>query len=276
MELTGLPGELGLVWATAMITNTYGAMLVYVSIAGELSLTTADATILTSMIVIAHALPIEGSISKKAGVKLWFTLLLRMGGALIYGMLLYRIFSYTGILQSPALITWKAVPTDATLATWGLLQLKSYIMIFGIIYAILLVMEILKVCKILEKIDNFLEPYLEKIGMSKNAAPLAMIGLTVGISFGGGLIISHVEAGDLSKKDTFISLNMMGLSHSLIEDTLVMMSLGGALIGLLFGRVLFTIIIISGIIMMVKKMSEATFEKWFICSAKKEEACAAN
>ena len=35
MNLVGLPGETGLVWATAMITNIYGGILVFITLASE-------------------------------------------------------------------------------------------------------------------------------------------------------------------------------------------------------------------------------------------------
>lgn len=45
----------------------------------------AQVTVLSSMILIAHTLPIELSISQKAGVKLWYVLVLRILGAFVLG-----------------------------------------------------------------------------------------------------------------------------------------------------------------------------------------------
>ena len=43
MELVGLPGPIGLVWATTLVTNLYGGMVVFASIAPALELTVAQA-----------------------------------------------------------------------------------------------------------------------------------------------------------------------------------------------------------------------------------------
>ncbi|MDG6218383.1 MAG: hypothetical protein QCI00_02965 [Candidatus Thermoplasmatota archaeon] len=262
MGIVGLPGEMGLVWATAMITNIYGGIIVFISVTENLMLTTADVTVLGSMILLAHSLFIEVTIAKKAGVRVWFTLFLRIGGAVLFGFLLHQFFSFTRLFQSPAVMTWQPEPRDASIIGWMIGQLQNYLMIFLIIFLLLLLMNLLKRYGILDRINTLLEPGLEHLGMSKTAAPLTIIGLTLGISYGGGLIIKQARSGILSAKDSFLSVSMMGLSHSLIEDTLLMLTLGGSLLGILFGRVFFTIILMLVLIRVLKRLSDAQFKKW--------------
>ena len=49
MEIVGLPGDLGLVWATAMLTNLYAGMIVFSTIGPALDLTIAQVTTLCTM-----------------------------------------------------------------------------------------------------------------------------------------------------------------------------------------------------------------------------------
>jgi len=77
--------------------------------------------------------------------------------------------------------------------------------------------------------------------MSKDSASITIIGMTLGVVYGGGLIIKEIKSGFLGKKDAFLSLSLMSLSHSLIEDTLLMLAIGASLVGILFARLLFTI-----------------------------------
>ena len=263
MNVVGLPGEMGLVWASAMITNIYGGLIVFITVAEELVLTTADVTILTSMILVAHSLFVEVTIAKKAGVQVWFTLLLRIGGALLFGFLLHQFFSFTQLLQNPAVTAWQPEPKNASLIAWIGGQIQNYILIFMVIFLLLLLMNMLKKIGILERINTLLEPGLEFLGMSKHAAPLTIIGLTIGISYGGGLIIKQARSGELSEKDAFLSVSLMGLSHSLIEDTLLMLTLGGSLIGILFGRLFFTIVIMLVLIRLLQKVSKEQFLRYF-------------
>ena len=54
MKLVGLPEQSGLIWATAMMTNLYAGMAVFVSL--DVPMTAAQATVLTTMMLIAHNL----------------------------------------------------------------------------------------------------------------------------------------------------------------------------------------------------------------------------
>jgi len=262
MNVVGLPGEMGLVWASAMITNIYGGLIVFITIAEDSVLTTADVTVLASMILIAHSLFVEVAIAKKAGVKIWFTLLLRIGGAVLFGFLLHYMFMISQILQQPAVMTWQPEPRSSSLVAWFFGQVQNYLLIFIVIFLLLFLMEILKKARVLDKINTFLEPGLERLGMSKKAAPLTIIGLTIGISYGGGLIIQQARSGLLSSKDAFLSVSMMGLSHSLIEDTLLMLTLGGSLLGILFGRIIFTICIMVVLIRLLHNVSQHHFNRY--------------
>jgi len=84
-----------------------------------------------------------------------------------------------------------------------------------------------------------------------------------GISYGGGIIIKETQSGKLSKKDAFLSVSMMGLSHSLIEDTLLMMTIGASLLGILIGRILFTFVGMLIIIFIINRISKQVFLRYF-------------
>jgi hypothetical protein len=263
MNIVGLPGETGLIWATAMITNIYGGILVFVTLANAHMFSIAEVTVLGTMILIAHSLPVEVSIARKAGVRAWFTLILRIGCALLLGSILHILFTYSGVLSENANTTWQLEPVDGSLLTWGINQLKNYTLIFLIIFSLLLFMDILEKIGIIEKINKFLEPGLRTLGISKDAAPLTIIGITLGLSYGGGLIIQETHSEKLTKKDAFLSVSLMGLSHSLFEDTILMLTLGASLIGVLFSRIIFTILIIIIIVQLISRIPHDTFLKYF-------------
>jgi len=264
MNVVGLPGEFGLVWATAMLTNIYGGLVVFFNLSLQNNYSVAQVTVLGVMILLAHNLPVEVRIAQKAGVRLWFNLSLRIVCALVLGMILHFVFSTFNLFQNVSTIFWKPEVVDPALSSWVLGELRNYLMIFLIIMSLMTLMKTLKKTGAIEKLNNFLKPGLEFLGMSKNAAPIAVIGTTLGLAYGGGLIIKEAKSGMLSKKDVFYSLSFMNLSHSLIEDTLLILAIGGSLFGILLGRVLFTIFVIVIIIKIVKRLSYKTFEKYFV------------
>ncbi len=262
MRLVGLPGETGLVWATAMITNIYGGLLVFISLSSQMVFTGAQVTVLATMILVAHSLPIEVTIARKAGVRIWFTLVWRIGCAFIFGMILSSILTLSGLFQSTSSMVWQPESMNISITGWVFNQLKNYLMIFLIVFSLLLLLRFLENIGVIAKINRIFEPGLEKLGMSKDAGPLTIIGTTLGISYGGGLIIKEARSGKLKEKDAFLSVSLMGLSHSLIEDTLLMMTLGASLLGILVGRVVLTLLSMLILIQIINRLTHDVFRRW--------------
>lgn len=264
MSAVGLPGESGLIWATAMVTNIYGGLIVFFSMTGTLPFTMAQVTVLSAMILVAHSLPVELRIAHAAGVRLWFMFALRVCAAFLLGLILHHLYDGFQFLQGAPRILWNPGEVDPSLLAWILSQLRNYAMIFLIIFVLIAIMRILKATGIIARLNRMLNPFLRVLGMSKAAAPLTIIGITLGISYGGGLIINEARSGALGKRDIFLSLSLMGLSHSLIEDTLVMMAMGASLTGILLGRILFTLLIMLVLIRIISRISTHAFQRFFV------------
>ena len=70
MSLVGLPGEMGLVWATAVVTNMYGGIVIFAASAPGLHMSTAQITVIACMILVAHSMAVETTIARKTGVRI--------------------------------------------------------------------------------------------------------------------------------------------------------------------------------------------------------------
>lgn len=244
MSLIGLPGSLGLVWATAILTNPYGAMVIFANLAPGLNLTIAQATIACSIMLIAHSLPVELAITKKAGAAIIPIGILRLAGAFFYGLILNGVCKFFDVWQAPATIIFSSERQAETLLSWGLGQLENFALIIFVIFCILVIMKIFKEIGLLRLFERFLEPILPFLGMSRRAAPVTVVGMVMGIAYGGALIIKETNSGKLGRREVFFSLALMGMSHGLVEDTLLMVALGGHWGGILVGRVIFSLIVI--------------------------------
>jgi hypothetical protein len=242
MNLVGLPGEMGLVWATGLVTNPYGAIITYSEISKTAPVTLAQVTILSSMILIAHNMIVEVSIGKKIGVSIIFQIVLRLFSAFIFGLILNQIYQFIPSFQVPAVSIWTSNMQSETLLSWLLSTLENYLMMYIIMTSLITILHTLEKLNLLEWIYTISEPLLNFFGMSKKAAPIAIIGMTLGLSVGGGLIIEEARNGSLSKKDIFLVLSLMCLLHSLFEDTIVMTTIGASLSGILLGRLIFTFV----------------------------------
>ncbi len=244
MALMGLPGALGIVWATALITSPYSAIAVFASLAPTMVLSAAQVTILCSAMLIAHSLPVELSITKKAGAGILPMAALRLLSGLCYGIILNLICHYTGLWQEPVQMFFSGSPGEQDLIGWAISQIFNLGLIFFVIFCILTAMHLLRIIGFLRLFECMLRPVLPLFGMTDRAAPVTVVGMILGIGYGGALIIRETTTGSMTRRETFNSLALMGLSHGLVEDTLVMMAIGGKLGGILLGRVLFSLVVI--------------------------------
>jgi len=259
MQLVGLPPEMGLVWATAMINNIYGSMIVFVSLAGQHDLSVAQVTVLGVMILVAHGLPVELQIVRKSGPRLVFQAVLRVGGALVLGWLLSHIYAWGGWLQDANVILWQPQPESEENLTWILGQVRNLAMIFVIIVGLNAVMRVFTAIGLTGLCVRLLAPVLRFLGIGPEAGTLTIVGMVMGLAYGGGLIMHEAHSGKVGPKDIFSSLSLMGLSHSIFEDTLLMAVLGGHVSGLLWARVIFTLIVVALLVRMVAWLGDEFF-----------------
>lgn len=71
------------------------------------------------------------------------------------------------------------------------------------------------------------------------AANTIVIGVMLGLSFGAGLLIQEARTGKLKPRDALLAISFLGLCHSLIEDTLLIMLLGADLSAILWAAPVF-------------------------------------
>ena len=259
-SFVGIDGSLGLVWMAAMLVNIYAGMAAFATLQSMFDYTVAETTILGLMILIAHSLPIEVAIAKKSGVSAIFTFLFRFLNALIAGKILFYIFEYFNLFQELNTSILSIPNTNISNTEWVISQIQNFIMIFAIIFFIIAFINILKTFGIWQFILKILKIPLSFLGMSDKVANIILIGLTLGISFGGGFLIEEAKKKEISKKDIFLSLSFLGLCHSIIEDTILILLLGSHISGILFFRFIYTVIVI----LIMKLILEVRFSDIFL------------
>ncbi len=263
MQIIGLPGTCGIVWATTMITNIYGGMIAFYSLAISSSLTTAQVSILCSLMLMAHALPIELQIAHKAGCRLWVMFLIRFGFGILTGITMYQLLHITDLFQEPNVVQWKPETiVNPTLAEWILGEIKKYIIVFFVVMALMFVMRVLKKSGVLDKFSEGLKPILGLMGINKEVIPMTVIGLSLGILYGGALIIKETEEKEIPKTDVFYAFVLMGLCHSLIEDSLLMISMGANWTMIFIFRMVFALTITFLLVKITKMLPDKQVEKW--------------
>lgn len=264
MAVAGLPGSMGLVWATAMITNLYGGIVTFVAVAPPLHMTEAQVTVICTMMLVAHSLPVELGVARQAGARMRIMLPLRVGGAMILGAVLSSIFDATGLLGGQAGILWEPENSAGTgLGAWALGQVRNLLSIFLIVTALIALLKILRRTGFTALLERGLRPVLVSMGIGPSASTITIFGMILGLSYGGGLIISGARSGSIPPRDVFFSLCLMGLAHSLVEDSLLLLSLGASAWGVFAARTVFAWVVLAVLVRTAGRIPDRTFLRWF-------------
>ena len=256
----GIDGSLGLVWMAAILVNIYAGLAAFASLQAIFDYSVAETTILGLIILIAHSLPIEVAIAKKSRISWIFNLSFRFINAIVAGKILNLIFTKYELFNEPNQSVLQVPNELVSNFEWAALQIQNFFIIFLIIFFIISTINILKALGIWSLIINIMKIPLSYLGMSEKVANIILIGLTLGISFGGGFLIEESKKNNISKKDILLSLSFLSLCHSIIEDTILILLLGSHISGILFFRFIYTVIII----LLMKILLETKMQKFIL------------
>lgn len=251
-QFIGLQKELTIVLTTTILTNPYAGLMVLASNGIPSDFSVAQASILASFMLFTHAIPVELAISRQAGAKVIFLALVRILSAIIYCFLIHHALIYLNLFQEPAAFTLLELKETSSLGSWIIEQIKGLFFIQVVIIVLLFFLEFLKLIGIERLIQFLMNPFLKMLGISNDASTIIVVGLTIGLGFGGGLMIKDVRAGNVEERDAVCALLFINLFHSLIEDTSLVMLLGPSLFIILFVRAIFVICIAYIIIKLIK------------------------
>ncbi len=244
MGLMGLPAELGIVWAAAILNSVYSALVILPSVLLNIpDLTVEQATVLGLIILIAHSLILETRIAGQCGLSMRFQFCLRFFTAIFAGIALHWICSVFNIWQGKATIYLLQQEATTTWTAWAISEFWNLLHIFIIICCVMLFTRTINYLKISYYSGILLAPILRLVGISKAGTNVIVVGLSIGILYGAGVIIKESKDGTLSKADSFAAMSLMGIAHALIEDTFLFMFIGGSLWGLLVFRFIIAVIV---------------------------------
>ena len=261
MGLIGLPSELGIIWVTALIVNIYAALILFVNILPFLDVSVAQITILTVAMLLCHNLLVESAISRSAGVSFLFTSCYRLLSAFFVCCILNVIYSKFNYLHEPFTTSFTLELPQPGLWFWLKDQILYLFYIFIIVIVLVTILEILKAIGIESFLKKILVPPLKFFGISESAMNIIIVGMTVGLQFGGGILIKEVNSAKIDKQSVFLSILMINLVHAIIEDTILMLAVGGHFSGVIFARIIFGLLI-SLLMLRIYRSYNLFFEKY--------------
>ncbi len=244
MASVGLPGEMAFVIAAAMLVEVHAGLVLFATIAPSMDLSVAQVTVAGAMMLVAHALPLEGRIAQLAGIRLPFILFIRISTMYLVGWLLYQYYQTFDLLQIQHEFLWIPEQNNENLTDWVFTQLKNLSAIIASLYVLIFCLKLLKLMGIEKLLIKILSPLLRIFGVNDKAVALTIVGFTLGLTYGGGLMIKEANSGHVSPKEMLIVITLLSLAHSLIEDTIILLIIGADISGILMGRMIIALTIV--------------------------------
>jgi len=258
MALLDLPPEAGMIWVAGACVGVYGAIAALIGLAPGLDMNTAQLSALCAMVLFAHGLPVEQAIVRRAGASFWATAALRVGAAILYGGAVAWACRWGGWLQEPVSLGWlqgSALAADAQaggVLGWLRGTATSLLLTYGVIVALLVLLDLFERTGLTRAITAVLMPMLRLSGLDSRVAPVTTVGVLLGLSYGGALIIEETEKSQWPARTRFLALAWISLSHSLIEDTALLLTLGADIWIILVGRLLLTLAVVAILARLIK------------------------
>jgi len=120
------------------------------------------------------------------------------------------------------------------------LCVKIMILVMGL----MVLQHILEEFRVTHFLSRILRYPLMVLGVPPEAAFLWIVANTLGLAYGAGVIIDHVESGRLSLKNARILNYHIGISHSLLEDTCLFLAIGVSIWWITIPRIILAAIVV--------------------------------
>ena len=133
---------------------------------------------------------------------------------------------------------WTGFAREATLGI-----VNNIAMMAMIIFPVMLVLEVARDLKVLDRIAAWLAPVVGFFRLSKEASFPLLVGIIFGIAYGAGVLIEEARSGRLSWKDLFLINVFLSVCHAVVEDTALFIAVGANGVVILLGRFVVAVIL---------------------------------
>jgi len=122
-----------------------------------------------------------------------------------------------------------------------------------VIIPLMLVMEIFKDLKLIDKISKAIKPATNFFTISEKSGISLVVGIIFGLLFGAGTIIQSTAEHDIDKRSIFLICMFLSLCHAVIEDTFIFGAIGANYVHVLGSRIIAAVFTTFVLSRMIKK-----------------------
>lgn len=236
-ELIGLSGQASVVLITSVFTNIYSVIAVMTT----LGIGYREGTILAVMCLISHALIVETAIQKKTGSAAWRMIATRLSASFIAAWALNMVLPLEAAAETAPIIRQTGEWTSSLIG-WATAMAITTLKMVVLVNLLLILQNILNEFGLIKWILKPFIPLLRIMGLPANTGVLWMVAYTLGLSYGGAIMISQSQEGKLSREDADLLNHHIAISHSQLEDTMLFVAMGYGLAILVVPRLLLSIV----------------------------------
>lgn len=230
-KLVGLPGVAAVVLITSVFTNIYSVIAVLTTLA----MPEREGTILAVMCLVAHNLIIETAIQKKTGSSATRMVLVRLSGAFLIAWVLNLILP--GDFQDVALVQQHTQTSFMpVLSAWGSDIFFTILKIVILVNLLMILQKLLEEFQLIPYLVKPFAPLMKLFALPANTSFLWIVANTLGLAYGGAIMIAQSEEGKLSREESDLLNHHVAVSHSQLEDPLLFLTLGYSYPILIFPR----------------------------------------
>ncbi|MGC9150488.1 MAG: nucleoside recognition domain-containing protein [Microbacter sp.] len=236
----GLPGIASVVFITSLFLPLYAVLAVIAT----LPLGMRDITILAIMCLISHSLIVETAVQRKTGSSAWTMFLVRVTTSFVAAMILNALLPahFETMHTAQSVHTFHAV--SEVLMAWFKSSISLIIKVFIIINGLIILQNILREYKWLDYISKAFAPLMRFFGLSPNVSFLWFVAQTLGLAYGSAVMIEEVKMEAVSKEEANMLNFHIAINHSLLEDTLLFVSIGVSAVWITFPRIILAVILV--------------------------------
>lgn len=236
----GLPGSAALAYLSGYFVNNYSA----IAVISTLGLDWRATTIIATMALCSHSMILETAVLRKTGASAVRMVIVRTLSAFVLGWFLNLVLPG----GSEVIADTAAQPCDTPflimLRNWFCSTAKLALIMTVIIYALNIVQRLLSEFGVMDIIAKLFTPLMYIFGLPPKTAFLWLVANIVGLGYGAAAMLDEIGRGGLSNMDVKLLDSHICVSHSNVEDLLLMTALGGVWYVMLLVRLAASILLV--------------------------------
>ena len=239
-RIFGLPGAAALAYVSGYFVNVYSCIAVMTT----LELDWRALTILCTMVMCSHSMVLETAVLKKTGASGVRMVIVRTLCSFILGIVLNLILPGSSLQEVAEADAAERLSFWVTLWEWFLSALKLVLMMVAIIYTLNILQRLLREFGVMEKIAKVFRPLMWVFGLPVNTVFLWLVANIIGLGYGAAAMLFELDRGDVSRRDVLLLDTHICISHSNLEDLMLLAACGAVWWIMLLARWAMSIILV--------------------------------